>query len=303
VLRQIPDQAAGFTQLLNGELDFVSQIAPSDVPRVQANPRLELIPYWFNLYVFVGWNNERPLFRDPEVRRALTLAIDRKTIVDTLLGAYGRVASSPILTTVWAHDRSIQPWPYDPNEARRILAAKGWKDTNGDGVLDRNGKPFTFELLSNAGNQLREDATVMIQDQLKKVGIRVTPRQIEFNTLIDQTTAGNFDAAIIGYSMDTSLDLRSTFHSEAMDENGNNAVRYSNPEVDRLIDLAASQPDMLSQKPYLDRIQQILHREQPFTFLWESQRLTAVNKRVRNVKPTMAASFFNLKEWWVEPEG
>ncbi|HEX9940595.1 MAG TPA: ABC transporter substrate-binding protein [Thermoanaerobaculia bacterium] len=303
VLRQIPDQAAGLTQLLNGELDFVTQIAPSDVPRVQANPRLEMIAYWFNLYVFIGWNNDRPLFKDPEVRRALTLAIDRKTIVDTLLGPYGRVASSPILTTVWAHDRSIQPWPYDPAAARRILAAKGWKDTNGDGVLDKGGKPFAFELISNAGNQLRTDATVMIQDQLKKVGVRATPRQIEFNTLIDQTMAGNFDAAILGYSMDTSLDLRSTFHSEAMDENGNNTARYSNPEVDRLIELAASQPDMLSEKPYLDRIQQILHREQPFTFLWESQRLTAANKRVRNVKPTMVASFFNLKEWWIEPEG
>jgi peptide/nickel transport system substrate-binding protein len=301
VLRQIPDQASGLAQLLNGELDFMPQIAPADVPQVKANPRLALIPYWFNLYVFVGWNNERPLFKDPEVRRALTLAIDRQTIVETLLGPYGRVASSPILTSVWAHDRSLQPWPYDSSQARRILAAKGWKDTDGDGILDKDGQRFAFELLSNAGNQPRADAMVMIQDQLKKIGVRVTPRQVEFNSLIDQTTSGSFDAAILGYSMDTSLDLRSTFHSEAMDEKGNNSVRYHNPEVDRLIERAASQPDMPSQKPYLDRIQQILHREQPMTFLWESQRLTAANQRVKNVKPTSAASLFNLKEWWLEP--
>ena len=119
------------------------------------------------------------------MRRALTLAIDRKTIVDTLLGPYGRVADSPILTSVWAHDPAVHPWPYDPAEARRILAAKGWKDTDGDGVLDKDGKPFAFELITNTGNQARTDATVMIQDQLKKVGIRATPRQVEFNTLAD----------------------------------------------------------------------------------------------------------------------
>jgi peptide/nickel transport system substrate-binding protein len=302
VIRLAPDQASALAQLLNGELDFVPQVAPSDAPQVKANPKLELIPYWFNLYVSVVWNNDRPLFSDPEVRRALTLGIDRQTIVETLLGPYGRIAVSPILTSVWAHDKSIKPWPYDPAEARRILAAKGWKDTDGDGVLDRNGKPFAFELLTNAGNRARADATVMIQDQLKKVGIRVTPRQVEFNTLLDQTTDGTFDASMMGYSLDTSLDMSTTFHSRWIGD-GNNNARYRNPEMDRLLETAASQLDMLAQRPYLEQIQQILHRDQPLTLLWESMRLTATNKRLRNVKPTQSWSLFNLKEWWIEPSG
>ena len=300
VLRQIPDQAAGFSQLLGGELDLVPQIAPADVARVKADPRLALVTYWTNLYVTVDWNNDNPLFRDPEVRRALTLAIDRQKIVDTVLGAYGRVATSPIISTVWAHDRSLQPWPYDPAAARRILAARGWKDTDGDGVLDKDGRPFAFELLTNAGNQLRTDATVMIQDQLKKAGIRVTPRQVEFNTLISQTNAGKYDAAMFGYTMDTSLDLTNNFHSRSIGANGN-VVRYRNPEVDRLIDTAAAQPDVLAERPYLNRIQQILHRDQPLTFLWESQRLTAINRRVHDARPAVNYTFFNLKEWWVTP--
>ncbi|HEX4963920.1 MAG TPA: ABC transporter substrate-binding protein [Thermoanaerobaculia bacterium] len=299
VMRLVPNQATSLTQLLNGELDFVPQIAPGDVKRVQDDPRLRLIAYWFNIYVAVGWNNDNPLFRDPEVRRALTLGIDRQKIVDTLLGPYGRVASSPVLNMVWAHDPTIKPWPYDPAEARRILAAKGWKDTDGDGVLDKDGKPFSFELLTNAGNQLRTDATVMIQDQLKKVGVQAVPRQTEFNTLMSQTTQGKFAAAILGFTMDTSLDMRSNFHSKSIND-GADYVRYSNPEMDRLIDTAAVQPDMLSQRPYLNQIQQLVHRDQPVTFLWESQRLTAVNKRVKDVRPTLAFSFFNLKEWWVE---
>jgi peptide/nickel transport system substrate-binding protein len=299
VMRQIRDQASGMTQLLSGELDFLPQIAPTDAPRVKASPRLELITYWFNIYVAAIWNNEDPLFRDPEVRRALTLAIDRKTIVETLLGSYGKVADSPILTSVWAHDPAVRPWPYDPTEAARILAAKGWKDTDGDGVLDKDGKPFAFELLTNTGNQLRADATVMIQNQLQKVHVRATPRQVEFNTLAAVTIAGKFQAAMMGYTIDTSLDLRSNFASGSIAE-GSNYPRYRNPEVDRLVDLAAAQPDVLAERPYLNQIQEIVHREQPVTFLWESQRLSAVNKRVKNVLPTATFSFFNLKEWWVE---
>ncbi len=300
VIRQIADQAAGLTQLLSGELDFVAQIAPADVPRVRSNPHLDLIAYWTNLYVAVVWNDGNPLFRDPEVRRALTLAIDRPQIVQTVLGPYGKVADSPILTSVWAHDPAVHPWPYDPAEARRILAVKGWKDTDGDGVLDKGGKPFAFELITNAGNQLRSDATVMIQDQLKKVGVRATPRQIEFNTLVSSVKGGTFEAAMMGYTIDTSLDLTNNFSSRSLAEGGDDA-RYHNPEVDRLIDLAASQPDMLAARPYLNQVQEAIHREQPLTFLWESQRLTAVNKRVHDVRPTLAYSFFNLKEWWVEP--
>ncbi len=302
VMRLVPDQASGFTQLLSGDLDFLPQIAPTDAPRVKASPRLELIAYWFNIYVCVVWNTENPLFQDPEVRRALTLAIDRKTIVDTLLGSYGKVADSPILTSVWAHDPAIHPWPYDRQEAARILAAKGWKDTNGDGVLDKDGKPFAFELLTNTGNQLRSDATVMIQSQLQKVGIRATPRQVEFNTLATQTIAGKFDATMMGYSIDTSLDLRSNFHSKSIQE-GSNYPRYSDAAMDRLLETAEAQPDLQAERPYLNQIQEIVHREQPLTFLWESQRLSAVNKRVRNVHPTSTYSFFNLKEWWVEPKG
>lgn len=302
VMRVAPDQASLLTQLLNGELDFVPQVSYGDAPRVKANPKLELIPYWFNLYVGVAWNTEHPPFSDAEVRRALTLGIDRQTIVETLLGEYGRIATSPILTSVWAHDKSLKPYPYDPAAARRILAAKGWQDSDGDGVLERNGKPFAFELLTNAGNQARADATVMIQDQLKKVGIRVQPRLVEFNTLMSQTVNGTFDAAMLGESLDTSLDMTDNFHSRSVAA-GSNFTRYRNPEVDRLLETAASQPDMLAQRLYLERIQRILYRDQPMTLLWEAKRLTAVNRRVRNVKPSTLWSFFNLKEWWIQPQG
>jgi len=304
VMRITLDPGTALVQLLNGELDFVAQIQPNDAPRIKADPRLDLIAYWSNLYVFVAWNNEDPLFADRDVRRALTLGIDRKAIVDTILGSYGRIAVSPILSSVWAHDRTLQPLPYDPAGARRILESKGWKDSDGDGILDRDGKPFAFEVTSNAGNQQRGDAAVMIQQQLSKAGVRATPRVLEFNTLVDQANKGQVAAMILGLSLDTSLDLTGNFHSGQIPsptQEGSNFERYRNPEVDRLIDEIAATPDLRSARPKLDQLQQILYRDQPVTFLWESQRLSPISKRIHDAQPNALRSFFNLKDWWVEP--
>ena len=299
VLRNIPDAASMMTQFLSAELDFVPQVQPSDMERIQSDPRLALIPYWFRTYVYVAWNHRNPLFADADVRRALTLAIDRQTIVDTMWPAgTGRVAVSPILQSVWAFDRSLGPLPYDPQESRRILESKGWKDSNGDGVLDKGGKPFSFVLLSNAGNQQRNDAAVMIQQQLKQVGIQAEPRVVEFNSLVNDATSGTFDALVFGMQMDTSLDLTSQFGSNHVEEG--NFSAYKNPEFDRLMVEAMSKPDIRDAKPILDRIQQILHRDQPVTFLWESQRLSAINRRVHGARPNVLFSLFNLEDWWVD---
>ncbi|MFL6199662.1 MAG: ABC transporter substrate-binding protein [Thermoanaerobaculia bacterium] len=299
VIRNVADAASLITQLLSGEIDFVPQVQPADMKRIQEDPRLRLIPYWFRLYVFVAWNERNPLFADVDVRRALTLGIDRQTIVDTLFpSGTGRVAVSPIVQSVWAFDRSLGPLPYDPQESRRILESKGWKDSNGDGVLDKGGKPFSFVLLSNAGNQQRNDAVVMIQEQLKQVGIRVEPRVVEFNSLVKDATSGTFDAMIFGFTMDTSMDLTAQFGSDRTKEG--NFGAYKNPEVDRLMAEAMAKPQIQDAKPIFDRIQQILHRDQPVTLLWESQRLSAINRRVHDARPNVLFSLYNLEDWWVE---
>ena len=301
VMRVVPDAASLLTQFLNGELDFIPQVSVDDVARIESRPDLQLVPYWSNLYVVVAWNGVRPPFTDPEVRRALTLGIDRQAIVDTLLpGGNGRVGVSPILQEIWAHDKTLQPWPYDPAEARRILAAKGWKDSDGDGILDRGGKKLSFELASNAGNSLRNSAAVMIQQQLSKIGVQGTPRILEFNSLVTNSRSGDFDAIIMGFSIDTSLDLSGAFHSRSI-ASGDNFTHYSNPEVDRLIDLAASQKDLADGEPYLHQVERLIHRDQPVTFLWESKRLAALNKRVHDAQPNLQAGFYNLKDWWVDP--
>ncbi|MES1241141.1 MAG: ABC transporter substrate-binding protein [Acidobacteriota bacterium] len=300
VIRNTPDAASQMTQLFSGDTDFIPQVQPGDIARIKADPRLDVIGYWFRLYVSLVWNSHNPLFADPEVRRALTMAIDRQKIVDTVYpDGTGRVGVSPIVQSVWAFDQTLKPLPYDPAGARRILESKGWKDTDGDGILDKGGKPFAFTLISNAGNQQRNDAGVMVQDQLRKVGIRAEPRVVEFNSLVSQAVEGKFEAMIFGFQMDTSLDMTAQFGSKSTEDG--NFGSYNNPEFDRLMVEAMSKPDIRDSKPILDRIQQILHRDQPVTFLWESQRLSVVNRRIHDVKPNVLFSLFNLEDWWAGP--
>ena len=302
VLRIVPESTSQVAQLLAGEVDFATTVQPTDAPRIEGDKRLELLAIPFRSFVYAAWNNEREPFGDRDLRRALTLAIDRKKIVDTLWGPYAKVAVSPILSFVWAHDKSIEALPYDPSEAKKILAAKGFRDEDGDGVLERNGKPFRLELTTNAGNQQRIDAAVMMQAQLKSVGIAATPQVVEFNSLMAKLDEGSYDCVILGVGMDTSLDLTTFLHSRSIgSDNGNNLARYSNPEVDRLIDEAAAQRDVEAMVPRVRKIERIWQAEQPATLLWESKRLLGLSRRIRDAKPSPLYMLWNLRDWWIEP--
>ena len=302
VVRIVPDQASQLAQLAGGQLDFIFGVTPARSREIAGRADLTIRSFGNRQFDYICWNTRRPLFVDPEVRRALTLAIDRQELVDALWHGYARVSVSPILSSVWAYDRSLVPWPYDPTEARRLLAKSGWADHDGDGVVDRQGVRFSFELMTNGGNQIRSDAAVMIQAQLAKIGVDVRVRSLDGNTLNQLNREHQFDATLTGWGVDTSLDLRYGFHSAEIDD-GYNFGGYANPEVDRLIDEIHRQSDLAAARPLFVQLQRILHREQPYTFLWEPQRITAARADLRNVQSNALATFFHLDEWYFDPRG
>jgi|CXWL01.1.fsa_nt_gi peptide/nickel transport system substrate-binding protein len=300
VIRILPDVQNRVTQLLAGSIDLLEQVPMTDLPRIESTPNLRLHAFWHRSYQFIAWNAHNPLFANKEVRRALTLAIDRQGLVDALWGKWGRVGDSPIVQNVWAHNDAIVPWPYDPAEARRLLAAAGYKDSDGDGILDQGGRKFSFDLVTNQGNSARMNAVVMIQEQLKKVGIEARPRLLEFNAMNEAMTERRYDAVLSAWGMPTTLDLRYAFHSDSI-RDGDNHTFYSNPEVDRLIEEIERLPDIGEAKSRLDRAQQWIHEDQPMTFLWESQRINGFNRRVQNAQPNLLSTLWHLHEWWLTP--
>lgn len=299
VWRVLPDQSNLLVQLKTGAIDLMEAVPPREAEHVRVHPRLRLIVFPDRSYGYVGWNNRDPLFRDPDVRRALTLAIDRNAILDSVLRGYGRIAVGPVLSTMWAFDRELHPLPYDPQAARDLLAKAGWKDHDGDGLLDRRGKTFRFELMTNAGNDVREDICLLIKDQLQRVGIDAEPRFVEWGAMNSRLRRGRFQAYVSAWREGTQVDLTPVWHSAPPGQPTFNFVGYHNPKVDRLLDEADSKGTIEDQKPYFLEIQRIITSDQPYTFLYEGERLDGLNRRVHGAVINDASPYFNLEEWWV----
>lgn len=297
--RVMPDQSGHVRALRAGEVDVVLFVPPADAAPLEADPNFTLHAFPANQYTYIGWNLERPQFADDATRRALTLAIDRNALVETLWFGRARVGIGPIPAESWAHHPSLAPHPYDPAAAKEALAAAGWTDSNGDGTLDRNGVDLAFELLTNTGNAVRRDAATMIQAQLATVGVRATPREIELNALIALNESGDFDAAIGAWGIDTSLDLRYAFHSDEITE-GSNFVRYRNAEVDAALDELRNSQDDTRTLALLHQLQELLYHDQPYTFLWEPQTLMVTRSTITGVEPTALGALSNLEEWRFE---
>jgi peptide/nickel transport system substrate-binding protein len=298
VFRVIPDWTTLITQLRNGDLDFANNIQPAFYEELKTDPDLKIYAFPGRRYVYVGWNLRDPLFAGRNVRRALSLAIDTRTIIDALVHGQGEPLGGPILKILWAYDPDVKPPAHDLREARRLMAEAGWSDTNGDGILDKDGKPFRFELVTNSDNTLRMDIAVMIQSQLKPLGVDVKPRGMEFIVLTENLQKKNFQAVIAGWVSAVKVDLTTFWHTKSIEDKFN-FISYSNPRVDSIMDTAVQEFDMEKARPLWSEAQQIIAADAGYTFLFHQYDINALDKRFRNVEMNSYGWGYNLEEWYV----
>ncbi len=299
IFRIIPDQTALLTNLETGEIDMMRGIPPKDYQRISKNPRLQVWTIPYRGYVYLGWNMANSLFASRKVRQALTMAIDRQEITDGLWYGMAQICTGPVIPQIsWAYNEEIEPYPYDPEQARRMLADEGWADHDGDGWLDRDGQRFQFELKTNLGNQIREDIAVMVQRDLAEIGIRVIPRVVEWTVFIDQTERKQFDACILAWSEDFVVNPTDIFHSKAIDGKYNMGS-YSNPEADGLMDEGRRCVDRQQAGEIWRRFQEVIHEDQPYTFLYIPQRINAIHKRIRGLHMDIRGSLISIAGWWI----
>ena len=297
VWRIVPDQLSLMTQLLAGDFDFVNSLAPEEARRVEADPNLQVVDIPHRGYTHICWNTTRPALSDPRVRRALGMAIDRRTIIDTVYRGFAQPSIGPVLSTMWAFDDSLEALPYDPRSAARILADAGWHDNDGDGTLEKDGRPLTLELLTNAENHMRQDICMLVARDLRAIGVDATPRTVEWGTFLSRLRNGDFDGAVNRWVEPTQIDLEDVWHTPPEAIESSNYGRYSNPGVDRLIQEVADVSDIDLQKELYGQIQQLIVADQPYTFLVEGRKLRAISTRVRGSIQNDATPYFNLEAW------
>lgn len=306
VYRVIPDQATQFLELKSGGLDMMGltplqyrrQTSGSDFGRAFNKYR-----YVSGGYTYLGYNLDNPLFADVRVRRALTHAIDKQEIVDTVLLGLGTTAETPYRPgTRWPNQELLEtpPFPYDPEKARALLAEAGWEDRNRDGILDKDGQPFTFRILTNQGNDLRLKTATVIQRRLKEIGVNAQVRVLEWSAFInDFVDKRKFDALVLGWSLSLDPDQYDIWHSSKTGFKQFNFVGFKNDEVDELLERGRRIFDSVERKKVYDRIQEIIADQQPYTFLYVPDALPVVNSRFQGIEEAPAGISWNLHQWHV----
>ena len=299
VYRQIPDEFALAAALQAGEVDLVIDASPSMIDQVGDRPDVVSTSYSAPEYAFIAWNSRRPEFADPVVRRALTMAIDRETLVQAVLGGNGTVAPGPVGPWHWAYDPAWTPIPYAPEEAAALLEGAGWKDSDGDGTIDRDGEPFSFELLATPRRDWAAIQT-LVQASLGQVGVEVEPVVREQGALIPLVIGADrrFDAVIIGWARDVPLNDIDLW---ACDQVGQpfQFTSYCNPELDTVLDSIPLVADRDRLRALIGRYHELVAADQPYTFLYYVDRVDLARSRVYGTDMDSRGDWVNVARWWV----
>jgi peptide/nickel transport system substrate-binding protein len=304
VFRVIPDTATQFLELKAGGID---QMALTPIQYLKQTNTAEFkrnfqkFKFLANGYTYLGYNLQRELFKDIRVRRAIAHAIDKNEIIRGALLGLGKPATGPYKPGVWAHNPNVRKYEYSTEKAKELLKQAGWTDTDGDGILDKDGKKFEFTIVTNQGNSQRKKALEIIQERLKGVGIKVKPRIIEWASFIKEfINKREFDATILGWALSPEPDQYDIWHSSKTGEAEFNFITYKNEEVDRLLEKGRRTFDIEERKKAYYRIQEILAEEQPYCFLYVAEALPVVNERVHGIEsyPT-GIGYMWPNKWWV----
>ena len=303
VYRIIPSQATIFLELKAKGVDAAGLTAlqfkrQTEYPAFRkAYHKYE---YPANAYTYLGFNLKDPRFADRRVRQAIAHAINKRELIDGVLLGLGREATGPYKPGTWAHNPDVPTYPYDMAKARALLAAAGWTETNADGVLVRNDQPFTFELLTNQGNDERKKVAEIVQASLKELGIQVDIRVIEWASLLKEyIKKRRFEAIILGWGIGLDPDQYEIWHSSKTGPDELNHISYANPEVDALLEQGRTSCRQAERKKFYDRLQTILAEDQPIVFLYFRDALPVVSSRVRGIVPAPSGIRYNFNEWYV----
>ncbi len=302
VFKIITDPTVALQVLKQGGLDTMG-LNPMQWMRQTQSKRFEenyrKFKYYQPRYTYIGWNMRKPMFSDRRVRQAMTMLVDREMILKKILFGLGTLVTGPFYVNSPEYDKDIKPYPYDPQAALALLKSAGWEDRGGKGVLEKDGTPFEFEFLIAAGPKFYEQLATILQENLKEVGIRMTIRKLEWAVFIQKIGEHSFDACTLGWSMGWESDPYQIWHSSQADK-GSNFVGFKNAEADRIIDTARQEFNQEKRNELYHRFHEILHEEQPYTFLFTVEALVAVAGRFRNVN--LYPMGLEPKQWWVPRE-
>lgn len=303
VLKIIPDATSMFLELLKSRID-VMELTPIQYVKQTDNHRFtnnfNKYTYLSDTYAFVGYNLKNEIFKDKRVRYALSYATPKEEIISGVLLGLGQVATGPYKPGTFWYNSNVRKFPFDLKKSAELLDDAGYTYNSKTGLREKNGIPLKFTIITNQGNENRRKVAEILQENWKKIGVKVDIRVLEWATFINEyINKRNFDAVVLAWNIVVDPDLYDVWHSSRCKEGGLNFTCYENSELDSLIEKGRETLDRNIRKEIYFKIQEILAEEQPYTFLYIPDALVAIHKRFENVKPAPAGIKYNIEEWFV----
>ena len=303
----ISDEIAAMEEFRKGNFD--TTVVEFDVydNQLESDPTITSIANYFEYdhtalgWAEIIWNCRRPPFDDARVRRAMAHLLDREYVLKEINRGRGQVAVCPTKPAYPSYSHDIVPLKYDVEEARRLLAEAGWKDNDGDGILDKNGKRFEFELKLGSSRRFYVQIASALQEGCAKAGIRVTPRTLEWATFVDDLDNRRFEAVSLVRSMPAPwIDPSETWHSSQDVPRGGNDAGWHSDEADRILDAMREEFDESGRNELWHEFNHVFAEEQPVLLVIHSLVGVLSSNRFENqrVRPTG----LQMVDFWVKPE-
>ncbi|MFQ5842666.1 MAG: ABC transporter substrate-binding protein, partial [Thermodesulfobacteriota bacterium] len=302
VVKIFEDQSTVWAELMKGTVDCVFLAYLKNYDIIEKIPDFHVYSFLDPYYYILAFNENNIFFRQKEVCQALNYAVDKERLVEKVLRGRGQVASGTIYPQSWAFDRSIEPYPYNPRNALKLLEKAGWKDTDGNHILDKDRREFEFVLLVVEGDDVASGSALQIQQELLDIGIRMKVVPLPFSMMHEKfLSTKKFDASLLTILSDSPDRNYAWWHSSQIDR-GFNVFSYKNKKVDEFLDNGRTTLDREERRGIYHQFQGEIYEDPPGVFLFWRDYLIGIHKRFRGVRFSPAGILNNINEWYVPKE-
>ncbi len=302
--RHIADDDAAVQALQNGQLDFYARLkAEQYFGNVVRNPKFQETHYaGYHRQPYMGytaWNTRRPKLADPQVRGALNRAFDWEEYIRTVaMGQAERVTGTAYKFGPY-YNNDIEPIPFDLGEAEDMLADAGWYDRDGDGLVDKDGQPLEITFLMPTGNAASQIFAQKYQENLAKIGVRLSVQTREWATFLEELRNHDYDCANLAWILMLESDPEQIWHSRWANRAGSNHSGYADPGSDKLIDAIQVELDQERRTELFHELQARIYASNPYMFGLNVPVRFAMSKRVRNFQFFAPDPCYSLRRWFV----
>jgi len=304
-----PEVTTAVTRLFSGDADLFESLRPDDLKQLPQHTDIRTILLPGMDYVFLRFNlrdptnkaRPHPIFGDRDVRRAIALSVNRGTLVRSVLDTFALVPVGPTVRAYSSTDPTGVQLPFDSTRATRLLDSLGWVRHGAEGIRAKNGKELAFTLMIPSHSPSRVRMGPILQEQLRRMGVRVQLENLAQATETDKETTGAFDAGLDVWTMPSSPDgMGQAWGTRGIGKNGVNYSSYSNPRFDALLD-SALWADPAKAREKFTLAFAVINDDAPAVWLYEPRKIIGIQRRIRTAKMRPDAWWFDLADWYIPP--